>query len=194
MLKLEHFKKLIFVGAGSAMIITSLAACTSGPDPNAKKVLMACYAVTNIQAGQILGRQQLDALMLSGEGSPIHVCKYNDTNTGETPALLKISASDSKDPSGELAAEAAQLKALFKHNIKPIQIHPADGFGPGAFYADNSISPSVSSVQLYLIDNGYKMMVQIINPKDFDSGEKQAAAFVQQAFNSIKDKSAFKTI
>ncbi|HVC29205.1 MAG TPA: hypothetical protein VNF48_06590 [Gammaproteobacteria bacterium] len=193
MLKLERHKKLIFAGTISALIFTGLAACTSGPDPNAKKALMACYAVTNVQAGQILGRQ-LDALMLSGEKSPIHVCKYNDTNTGETPALLQISETDSKDPTGELAAEAAQLKALFKHNIKPIQIHPADGFGPGAFYVDNTISPSVSSVQLHLIDNGYKMMVQIINPKDFDAGEKQAAAFAQQAFNSIKDKSAFKTI
>jgi hypothetical protein len=193
MLKLEHFKKVIFAGTVSVLIFADLTACTSGPDPNAKKVLMACYAVTNVQAGQILGRQ-LDALMLSGEKSPIHVCKYNDTNTGETPALLQISESDSKDPTGELAAEAAQLKALFKHNIKPIQIHPADGFGPGAFYVDNTISPTVSSVQLHLIDNGYKMMVQIINPKDFSDGEKQAAAFAQQAFTSIKNKSAFKTI
>ncbi len=194
MLKREHFKKLIFAATVSTLIFAGLAACTSGPDPNAKKVLMACYAVTNIQAGKILGRQQLDALMLSGEHSPIHVCKYNDTDTGETPALLQISESDSKDPTGELAAEAAQLKALFKQNVKPIQIHPAEGFGPGAFYVDNTISPSVSSVQLHLIDNGYKMMVQIINPKDFDTGEKQAAAFAQQAFNSIKDKSAYKTI
>ncbi len=193
MLKLEHFKNLTFAVAVSALIFAGLAACTSGPDPNAKKVLMACYAVTNVQAGQILGRQ-LDAMMLSGEGSPIHVCKYNDTNTGETPALLQISESDSKDPTGELAAEAAQLKALFKHNIKPIQIHPAEGFGPGAFYVDNSISPGVSSVQLHLIDNGNKMMVQIINPTDFATGEKQAAAFAQQAFDSIKDKKAFKTI
>jgi hypothetical protein len=194
MLKLKHFEKSIFVGAVSALILAILTACTSGPDPNAKKVLMACYAVTNVQAEQILGRQQLDALMLSGEGSPIHVCKYNDTNTGETPALLQISASDSKDPTVELGAEAAQLKALFKHNIKPIQIHPAEGFGPGAFYVDNSISPSMSSVQLHLIDNGYKMMVQIINPADFATGEKQAAAFAKQAFDSIKDKKAFKTI
>ncbi|MGA9855047.1 MAG: hypothetical protein WBR29_07215 [Gammaproteobacteria bacterium] len=193
MLKLEHFKKSIFTGAVCVLIFAGLAACTSGPNPNAKKVLMACYAVTNVQAGQILGRQ-LDAMMLSGEGSPIHVCKYDDTNTGETPALLQISASQSKDPTAELAAEAAQLKALFKNNIKPIQIHPAEGFGPGAFYLDNTMSPTASSVQLHLIDNGYKMMVQIINPKDFASGEQQAAALAQQAFKSIKDKSAFKTI
>jgi len=193
MLKLEHFKKLIFAGAISALMFAGLAACTSGPDPNAKKVLMACYAVTNVQAGQILGGQ-LDALMLSGENSPVHVCKYNDTNSGDTLALLQISESDSKDPAADLAADAAQQKALFKRNIKPIQIHAADGFGPGAFYLDNTISPTVTSVQLYLIENGYKMMVQVINPKDFPSGEKQAAALARQAFASIQDKSAFKEI
>lgn len=193
MLKLEHLKKLIFDGAVCVVLFAGLAACTSGPDPNAKKVLMACYAVTNVQASQILGGQ-LDALMLSGEKSPIHVCKYTDTNSGDTLALLQISESDSTDAAADLTADAAQQKALFKHNIIPIQIHAADGFGPGAFYLDNSISPTVISVQLYLIDNGYKMMVQVINPKDFVSGEKQAAAFAQQAFNSIKDKSAFKTI
>jgi len=193
MLKLRRFARSIFIGVASALIFAGLAACTSGPDPNAKKVLMACYAVTNVQAGQILGGQ-LDALMLSGEKSPIHVCKYTDTNSGDTLALLQISESDSKNPTADLAADAAQQKALFKHNIKPIQIHAADGFGPGAFYLDNSISPTVISVQLYLIDNGYKMMVQVLNPKDFASGEKQAAALAQQAFASIKDKSAFKTI
>jgi hypothetical protein len=193
MLQFGSLKAFIFAGTLSALIFIGLAACTSGPNPNAKKVLMACLAVTNVQAGQILGRQ-LDAMMLSGEGSPIHVCKYNDTNTGETPALLQISESNSKDPTTELAAEAAQLKALFKNNIKPIQMHPAEGFGPGAFYLDNTMSPTATSVQLHLIENGYKMMVQIINPKDFSSGEKQAAAFAQQAFNSIKDKSAFKTV
>ena len=103
---------------------------------------------------------------------------------------------DEKDRDGEqaLAAEAGQQKALFKHNVKPIKIHDAEGFGPGAFFVDNTISPTVSSVQLHLIDNGYLMMVQVLNPKDFASGEQQAAAVAKQAFASIKNKSAYKTI
>ncbi len=194
MLKLGRFKTLIFAGAVGVLVFTGMTACTSGPDPNAKKVLMACYAVTNVPVGKIFGVAHPEALMLSGENSPIHVCKYVDTDTGDTLALIQIKEFKSADASATLAAEATQQKALFKHNVKPIKIHDAEGFGPGAFYVDNTISPEVSSVQLHLINNGYKMMVQVLNPKDFASGEQQAAAIAKQAFTSIKDKSAFKTI
>lgn len=192
MIKPSSFTKLFTICAASTVLCTSLAACSHGPSANAKKVLMACLAVTNTQAGKILG-SQLDAMMLSGENSPIHVCAYSDAK-GNTLGLLQITKSDSKDPTAKLAADEAQQKALFKKNIVPIQIHVADGFGPGAFYLDNSTGPTTSLVQLHLIQNGYRMMVQINNPKDFPSGEKQAAAMAQQALSSIANKSAFKTL
>jgi hypothetical protein len=192
MIKLSHFTKLIITCAAGTLIAANLAACSHGSSSNTKKVLMACYAVTNAQAGQILG-SQLDASMLSGENSPIHVCAYNDAQ-GNTVALLQISETDSKDPTGLLASDAAQQKALFKKNIVPIRIHVADGFGPGAFYLDNTTGPTTTLVQLRLIENGYRMMVQINNPKDFSNGEKQAAAIAQQALTSINNKKAFKEI
>jgi len=192
MIKLSRFAKFISIGAASALLFAGLAACSHKGSSNAKQVLMACLAVTNVQASKILGGQ-LDAMMLSGENSPIHVCEYNDSKN-QTLGLLQITGFNSKDPAAELAADAAQQKALFKQNITPIQIHMADGFGPGAFYLDNTQGPTATSVQLHLIENGYKMMAQVNNPKDFPSGEKQAAAIAQQALTSIDNKSAFKAI
>ncbi|MDE2235896.1 MAG: hypothetical protein KGK44_10180 [Gammaproteobacteria bacterium] len=194
MLKLGRFITLILAGTISALVFISLAACSSGPNPNAKKVLVGCYAVTSDQVGKIFGVSHADSMMLSGENSPIQVCKYSDTDTGDTLALVQIKKFDATNAATELAADAAQQKALFKKNVKPIKIHDADGFGPGAFYVDNTISPSVSSVQLYLINNGFKMMIQVLNPKDFPTGEQQAAAIATQAFASIKDKTAYKTL
>ena len=191
MIKLSRFATLILTCTAGALLFAGLVSCSHG-SPNARKVLMACYAVTNAQAGQILGGR-VDAIMLSGETSPIHVCAYND-DKGNTLALLQISKIDSKDPASELAADAAQQKALFKKNVVPIQIHVADGFGPGAFYLDNTTGPAATLVQLHLIENGYRMMVQINNPKNFPVGEKQAAAVAQQALSSIADKKAFKEI
>ncbi len=192
MIKLSRFTRLTVIGAISALLLGTLAACSQGSSPHAKKVLMACLAVTNIDASQILG-SQLTAFKLSGENSPIHVCEYNDAQD-DTHGLIQITKSASKDPAANLAADAAQVKVLFKSNITPIQVHAAKGFGNGAFYVDNTQSPTASSVQLHFIENGYKMMVQVNDPKDFATGEKQAAAMAQKALADIQNGSAFQAL
>jgi hypothetical protein len=173
----------------------SLNACSpsSAPNPDAKKVLMACLAVNNTQASKILGGN-LTAYKLSGDNSPVKVCQYAD-DKGTSYGLFKIEdASGIKDAAADLAAEAQQNKELFKNNLKPIVIHPADGFGPGAFYLDNTTGPDSSSVQLRLIQNGYKILAQVNNPKDFATGEKQAAAMVTQAFANLNSGAAVQTV
>ncbi|MGH8320826.1 MAG: hypothetical protein ACRESX_04975 [Gammaproteobacteria bacterium] len=192
MIKLNRFAKLTVMAAAGGLLLGNLAACSHGPNPNAKKVLMACLAVTNIEAGKILGGE-LTAFKLSGEGSPVHICEYNNANN-DTLGLLQIKESDSKDPADDLAKDAAMQKGLFKNNIVPVVIHPADGFGDGAFYLDVTQSPTAKSVQLHIIENGYKMMAQVNNPKDFATGEKQATALAQQAFANIKSGAAFQTL
>ncbi|MGH8398986.1 MAG: hypothetical protein ACRETA_12210 [Gammaproteobacteria bacterium] len=191
MIKLNLFTKPTLIAAW-ALLLGSLVACSGGPNPNAKKVLMACLAVTNIDAGKILGGE-LTAFKLSGEGSPIHICEYNDANN-DTLGLLQITESKSKDPASDLAKDAAIQKGVLKNNIVPAVIHPANGFGEGAFYVDNTQSPTATSVQLHFIENGYTMMVQVNNPKDFTAGEKKAAAVAQQALANIKSGVAFQTL
>lgn len=192
MIKSRRLAGLIVIGTTSMLLLAVLSACSHGPGPNAKKVLMACLAVTNIEAGQILGAQ-LTALKLSGENSPIHVCEYDNPKSA-TLSLIQIKSSSSKDPVADLAADASLQKGLFKKNIVPIQIHPATGFGSGAFYVDNTQSPTASSVQLHIIENGYTMMVQVNNPKNFALGEKQAAAMAQMAFANIRSGHAFQAL
>ncbi|HEX5340545.1 MAG TPA: hypothetical protein VFX47_06655 [Gammaproteobacteria bacterium] len=173
----------------------ALSACSpnSTPNPNAKQVLSACLAVTNVDAGKLFGTE-LTAFKLSGEGSPTKVCKYIDAK-GTAYALLKLQSADKiKDPAADLNADAEQNKMLFKNNLKPIVIHPADGFGPGAFYVNNTAGPDATSVQLHVIENGYKILAQVNNPKDFPSGEKQAAAMVKQAFTNIQNGAALQTL
>ncbi|MGH8284057.1 MAG: hypothetical protein ACRESE_09475 [Gammaproteobacteria bacterium] len=192
MIKLNLFAKLTVMTAAGGLLLGSLAACGGGPNPMAKKVLMACLAVTNINAGKILGGE-LTAFKLSGTGSPVHICEYNDANNA-TLGLLQITESKSKDPAGDLAEDAATQKGVLKNNIVPVVIHPANGFGNGAFYVDITQSPTATSVQLRIIENGYKMMAQVNNPKDFATGEKQATALVQQALANIKSGAAFQTL
>ncbi|MGB9429526.1 MAG: hypothetical protein WCC11_06565 [Gammaproteobacteria bacterium] len=189
MLNLNHFAKLTGMGAATALLLGGIAGCSQGPGPAAKKVLMACLALPDTAAGQILGGK-LIGLKLSGTGSPVHICEYiNDNN--DTAVLLQISGSNSKNPAADLAEDAATQKALFKNNIVPTKVHVTTGFGEGAFFVDNTLNPTSTSVQLHIIQDGYKMMVQVNNPKDFASGEKQAAALAQKAFDNIKNGSAF---
>jgi hypothetical protein len=173
----------------------SLSACSpsSAPNPNAKKVLTACLAVNNSEASKILGGD-LTATTFSGDNSPVKVCTYNDAK-GTMLGLFKIQSADKiKDAVADLNADAAQNKVLFKGNLKPIVIHPADGFGPGAFYIDNTTGPDSNSVQLHVIQNCYKILAQVNNPKDFATGEKQAAAMVTQAFENLKSGSALQIV
>ncbi|MGH8371002.1 MAG: hypothetical protein ACRESC_08475, partial [Gammaproteobacteria bacterium] len=149
----------------------SLSACGKSQDPNAKVVVEACLAFTQADASKLFGTD-LTPYKLSGDSSPVKVCEYTDSK-GTNYALLKLqSAEQIKDAVADLNADAEQSKMLFKNNIKPIVINPADGFGPGAFYVDNTTGPDSTSVQLHVIQNGYKILVQVNNPKDFDTGEK----------------------
>lgn len=178
------------------LVALSLGACSKNgaPNPDAKVALSACLAVNNTEASKILGQDNLTAFTLSGDSSPIKVCTYDDAK-GTVYGLFKIQqANKIKDPVADLNADAEQNKALFKNNLKPIVIHPAEGFGPGAFYVDNTTGPDASSVQLRLIQNNYKILAQVNNPKDFPSGEKQAAAMVTQAFANLKSGAAVQEI
>jgi hypothetical protein len=189
MLKLNHLAKLAVMGAATALLLGGIAGCSQGPGRAAKKVLIGCLALPDTAAGQIMGGK-LIGLKLSGSGSPVQICEYiNDNN--ETAVLLQLSVSKSKNPAADLAEDAAMQKALFKNNIVPTKVRVTTGFGEGAFFVDNTRSPTSTSVQLHIINDGYKMMVQVNDPKDFATGEKQAAALAQKAFDNIKDGSAF---
>lgn len=192
---MTHFSRiarLIVVGTMGALLVGAIAACSQGPT-TAKKVLMACLALPDTAAGQITG-ESLTGLKLSGTGSPVHICQYVDNNTNNVSVLLQISPFKGKDAAAELAQDAATQKGLFKNNIVPAKINPASGFGTGAFYLDNTISPTATAVQLHLIMGGHKIMLQINNPKDFATGEKQAAELTQKALDNIQNGSAFQPI
>ncbi len=192
MTKFSHIAKMIAVGATGALLVGTLAACSNGSGRSAKKVLMACLALSDTAAGQIMG-EKLIGLQLSGSGSPVHICQYvNDNN--DTAVLLQIFAFKGKDAATDLAEDAATQKGLFKNNIVPAKINPVTGFGPGAFYLDNTISPTATSVQLHFISGANKFMVQINNPKDFATGEKQAAGLAQKALENIQNGSAFQPV
>lgn len=192
MIEFSRITKLIGAGAACVLLAGTLAACSNGSGPAAKKALMACLALPDDAAGQIMG-EKLIGLKLSGTGSPVHICQYvNDNN--DTAVLLQISAFKGKDAAAELAQDAATQKGLFKNNIVPAKINPASGFGDGAFFLDNTTSPTATAVQLHLVAGGNKMMVQINNPKDFATGEKQAAALAQKALANIQNGSAFQAV
>jgi hypothetical protein len=192
MTKFSRIAKLIAVGAAAALLAGALGACSPGGNHTAKKVLMACLALPDTAAGQIMG-EKLIGLKLSGEGSPVHICQYvNDNN--DTAVLLQISTFKGKDAAAALAEDAATQKGLFKNNIVPAKINPATAFGTGAFFLDNTISPTATSVQLHLISGTNKMMLQINNPKDFASGEKHAAELAQKALDNIQNGSAFQPL
>lgn len=192
MTKFSRIAGLIAAGAAGALLAGSLAACSQNGGHAAKKVLMACLALPDTSAGQIMN-EKLIGLKLSGEGSPVHICQYvNDNN--ETAVLLQISTFKGKDAAAVLAQDAATQKGLFKNNIVPAKINPATAFGSGAFFLDNTISPTATAVQLHLISGDNKMMVQINNPKDFATGEKQAAALAQTTLDNIKNGSAFQPL
>lgn len=193
MTKFSHIARTIATVAAGALLVSTLAACSQGPGPSAKKALMACLALPDTVAGQIMG-ESLTGLKLSGEGSPVHICQYVDNNTNNVSVLLQISTYKGNDPVAELAQDAATQKGLFKNNIVPAKINPATAFGGGAFFLDNTISPTATAVQLHLISGTNKMMLQINNPKDFATGEKQAAILAQKALDNIKNGTAFQPV
>ena len=192
MTKFSRIAKIIAVGSAGALLVGALAACSNGSGRGAKKVLMACLALPDTAAGQIMG-EKLIGLQLSGSGSPVHICQYvNDNN--DTAVLLQIFPYKGKNPAADLAQDADTQKGLFKNNIVPAKINPATGLGAGAFFLDNTLSPTATSVQLHFISGDYKFMVQINNPKDFATGEKQTAGLAQKALENIQNGSAFQPV
>ena len=167
-----------------------LSACEQQPDPNARKVLEACLAVSAADATAIVG-QPLTANKMSGEDAPISICSYNDPSNSSV-GLVKLQSADKiKDSQANLASDMEMLKGVYKGNVKPVVARPADGFGPGAFYMD--ITPGLGSieVQLYTIQDGYKLIVVVNQSKDFPTAEKQAAGLANKVFESLKNGQAF---
>jgi len=160
------------------------------PDPNAKKVIEACLAVSAADATAILG-QPLTANKMSGDDAPISICSYNDPSNSSV-GLVKLQSADAiKDTQANLASDMEMLKGVYKGNIKPVVAHPADGFGPGAFYMDIVPGMGAIEVQMYALQNGYKLSIVVNQAKDFPTAEKQAAGIASKVFENIKNGNAF---
>ena len=167
-----------------------LNACSPGPDPDAKRVLVACLTVSDVDASAILGAQ-VEPFRLTGDDAPRAICAFNDAKSN-TFAMVQLQKADNvKDVAAALAADQQSIQTLLKDSIIPVVFHPAVGFGTGAFYVDNSVSPGVTSVQLHLIQNDYSIMVQVNNPKSFPDGEKQAASLAHKMLDNMQNGTAY---
>jgi hypothetical protein len=169
----------------------ALSACSQSPDPNARKVISSCQAVSAADAGAILGGT-FTANRLSGDDAPRSICSYNDTSN-ISMALVELSKQDAKvtDTEKDLTSDNQMVLKSMGGLIKPAVTHSADGFGPGAFYGDISPHPGASAVQFYTYMDGYKLQIVINNPKDFPTGEAQAAKMAQKVDENIKNGNAF---
>ncbi|HEY1992278.1 MAG TPA: hypothetical protein VGH71_07430 [Gammaproteobacteria bacterium] len=161
-----------------------------GPDANAKKVLSSCHALGGDDASKILG-STVEANRMAGDDAPISICAYKDAQN-VTVALLKINK-DGKFPdhAAALAADQKSEQNLFSSNIKPPKYHAADGFEPGSFYGDITPRFDVLEVELGTFESGTKMLFVINNPKDFATGEKQAADMARKVSENIQNGTAF---
>jgi hypothetical protein len=165
----------------------------NAPNPNAKKVLSACLAVSADDASKILGAT-VTANRMSGDDTPISVCAYKDAQN-VTVALLQIDK-DGKypDQAAALAAQQKKEQNLFSSNIKPPAFHPADGLLPGSYYGDITPRFDTLEVELGTFEASQKTTVVINNPKDFATGEKQASAIGHKVFENIQNGTAFTTL
>lgn len=160
------------------------------PDPNAKKVIESCLAVSAADATAILG-QTVSANKMSGDDAPISICSYNDPSNNSV-GLVKLQSADKiTDAQANLTSDVDMLKGVYKGNVKPVVAHPADGFGPGAFYMDIVPSMGAVEVQLEAIQNGYKLGVVVNQSQDFPTAEKQAAGIANKVFENMKNGTAF---
>jgi hypothetical protein len=174
----------------SLLALALLSACTQQPDPNARKVLEACLAVSAADATAILG-QPLTANKMSGDDAPISICSYNDPGNSSV-GLVKLQSADKiKDQQANLASDMEMLKGVYKGNVKPVVARPAEGFSPGSFYMD--ITPGLGDieVQLYTIEDGYKLIVVVNQSKDFPTAEKQAEGLAKKVAESLQNGTAF---
>jgi hypothetical protein len=177
----------------AATSVLTLSGCDSGPNPNARKVISACFAVGGAEASVILGGT-LVANKMSGDDAPHSICSYVDEKN-EGVGLLNVQKADGiKDPVADMAGEEQIVRKLMNGIVRPAVTHPADGFAPGSFYANISPTPGVTSVRLVTIQDGYKLVVVVNNPKDFAAGEQQAAAIAHKVHDNILNGNAFATL
>lgn len=173
-----------------------LAACSpdSAPSPDAagKKELTACLSAGGEAVSAILG-VTVEANRMSADIAPVSICAYKDAKN-ITVALLKVDKSGKyTDPAAALAADQKAEKNLFSGNIKQPKYHDAEGFMPGSFFGDIEPRFGVLEVELGTFESGNKLLVVINNPKDFDTGEKQAADIAHKVAENIQNGSAYTT-
>ena len=182
-------RMLTYTLAASSLLAAGCSQDDSAP-ANTKKVISSCHALGGDDASKILGTTVV-ANRMAGDDAPISICAYKDSGN-VTVALLKIDK-DGKypDQAKALADDQKKEEDLFSGNIKPPKYHPADGFEPGSFYGDITPRFDVLEVELGTFVNGTKMLFVINNPKDFATGEKQAADMAHKVLDNIKNGSAF---
>jgi hypothetical protein len=179
--------------ACAAALLAAGCSPDNNSNPDAKKVISSCLAVSADDASKILGLT-VTANRMSGDDAPRSICAYKNA-AGDTVALLNLGSADkSVDMAKVLAADQKTAKDLFSGNIKPPAFRQADGFMPGAFYGD--ITPRFDSLetQLETFEGGFKMIITINAPKDFPSGESQSAAIAHKVFENIQNGTAFATL
>lgn len=160
------------------------------PDAAAKKVLSSCHALGGDDASKILGTTVV-ANRMAGDDAPISICAYKDGGN-VTVALVKIDKNGKyPDHGAALAADQKSEQNLFSSNIKPPKYHAADGFEAGSFYGDITPRFDTLEVELGTFENGVKMLFVINNPKDFATGEKQAADMANKVQENMKNGTAF---
>ncbi|HSN16991.1 MAG TPA: hypothetical protein VLV87_02180 [Gammaproteobacteria bacterium] len=163
------------------------------PDANAKKVLSSCHALGGDDASKILGTTVV-ANRMAGDDAPISICAYKDTGN-VTVALVKIDKNGKyPDHAAALAADQKSEQNLFSGNIKPPKYHPADGFEAGSFYGDITPRFDTLEVELGTFVGGVKMLFVINNPKDFATGEKQAADMAHKVAENMQNGTAYVTM
>ena len=189
------FRTLPLLTAVTAALLASGCSPDSAPAPdaNAKKEITACLSAGGEAVSAILG-VTVEANRMSADSAPISICAYKDAKN-VTVALLKVDKSGKyPDPAKALADDQKSEKNLFSGNIKQPQYHPADGFMAGSFYGDITPRFDALEVELGTFEAGNKILVVINNPKDFETGEKQAADIAHKVFENIQNGKAFVTL
>src|ERR1700685_1470790 len=89
--------------------LSALSACSPGPDPNAKRVLVACLTVSDVDASAILGAQ-VEPFRLTGDDAPRAICAFNDAKSN-TFAMVQLQKADNiKDVAATLAADQQSIQ------------------------------------------------------------------------------------
>lgn len=186
MIRLTRVLSLSFAG----LALAGLSACNPGPNPNSKKVIVACMAVSAAEAGAIMGGN-LIAQKMTGDDAPRSICSYSD-DKDNNHGLVQLQKADAvKDPVAELASDAALTIGVHKNDVKPATQHPADGFGPGAYFTNIKPSADELTVELGLVEDGYLVKVVVRNTKDFATAEQMAAAMAKKVSENIQNGNAF---